>query len=111
MLIERIIAATELSEASRPALQRAAQIASRHRAALQLVTVLPQGWLSEVRAWYSGGDIDAGKAAIRDRLQQTADELARGREVAIDTVVLEGDPRTSVAPTPNCSSSARMVAA
>ncbi len=97
MLIERVIAATDFSEASRPALQRAVRIATEHRASLQLITIVPQGWRSEVRAWFAGTDIHTGMAAIRSRLQQTANELARDNAATIDTVVLEGDPRTEIA--------------
>lgn len=96
MAIDCIIAATDFSSASQPALQRAARIASRHRAALQMVTVVPQGWLGEVRAWLSGADVRAGVDAVRARLQESAAALA-SHDISIDTEVLEGDPRTALA--------------
>jgi nucleotide-binding universal stress UspA family protein len=96
MKIERIVAATDLSQASEQALQRAAQLAAVHGAELQLVTVLPSGWLAQMRSWLAGADVQAGAEAIGQRLERCAAALERDR-LRIVTQVLEGDARDEVA--------------
>ncbi len=93
MPIERIVAATDFSQVSGLALQRAARLAAAHRAELHLVTALPTNWLEQVRAWFAGADVQADVGLIRQRLAQCASAAGT---LAV-TEVLEADPRDAVA--------------
>ncbi len=98
MPIERIVAATDFSRASQRALQRAARLAAAHGASLQLVTVLPDDWLGQLRAWFAGAEVPASTDMIRDRLRESADSLQQAATLReVQTAVLEGDPRDEIA--------------
>lgn len=77
MPIERIVAATDFSQASALALQRAARLAAAHVAELHVTTVLPSGWLSQVRAWFAGADVQADAETVGRRLAESAEALRR----------------------------------
>lgn len=99
MIIERIVAATDFSQASELALQRAALLAATHGATLHVATVLPAGWLGQVRAWFAGADVQADVDAVGARLRAAAGALAAARTGTgpIETQVVEGDPRDEIA--------------
>lgn len=93
MPIERIVAATDFSAASRLALRRAERLAAAHGAELHLVTALPANWRDELRAWFAGAEVQADAGVIRQRLADCVSPLA----AAVRTELLEGDPRDAVA--------------
>lgn len=97
MPIERIVAATDFSQASTLALQRAARLAAAHDALLHVVTVLPSGWLGQVRAWFAGAEVQADAQAVGERLAEGMAAIAREAPVRVQTAVLEGDARDEIA--------------
>ena len=97
MPIERIVAATDFSQASALALQRAARLAAAHGAVLHVATVLPSGWLGQVRAWFAGAEVQADAETIGRRLAEFAEALRRDGRPAVRTHVLEGDARDEIA--------------
>lgn len=97
MPIERIVAATDFSQASALALQRAARLAAAHVAELHVTTVLPSGWLSQVRAWFAGADVQADAETVGRRLAESAEALRRDGRPAVRTQVLEGEARDEIA--------------
>ncbi|MBK9244513.1 MAG: universal stress protein [Burkholderiales bacterium] len=97
MPIERIVAATDFSQASALALQRAAHLATAHGATLHVVTVLPAGWLGQVRAWFAGADVQADAEAIGRRLAEGAEALQHHGLPQVRTQVLEGEARDEIA--------------
>lgn len=97
MPIERIVAATDFSRGSTRALHRAAQLAALHGARLHLVTVLPDDWLGQLRAWFGGAEVPASVDAIRDRLNEAVGALSQPGPRDVSTEVLEGDPRDEIA--------------
>lgn len=97
MPIECIVAATDFSQASALALQRAARLAAAHGAALHVTTVLPSGWLGQVRAWFAGADVQADAEVIDRRLAEGAETLRRDGRPAVHTQVLEGEARDEIA--------------
>lgn len=97
MPIERIVAATDFSQASMLALRRAASLAAAHGATLHVVTVLPAGWLGQVRAWLSGAEVQADADTIGRRLTETAAALPGTRPGEVRTEVLEGEARDEIA--------------
>ena len=99
MPIQRIVAATDFSAASALALRRAARLAAAHGADLQIVTVLPTGWLSQVRAWFAGADVQADADVIGSRLADSAAALAGTGPGAVRTQVLDGEPPDEIAAT------------
>ncbi len=97
MPIERIVAATDFSRGSTRALRRAARLAAAHGAALHLVTVLPDDWRGQLRAWFAGADVQASVDAIRARLDEAAAALAQAGLRSVHNEILEGDPRDEIA--------------
>ncbi|MCU0764912.1 MAG: universal stress protein [Burkholderiaceae bacterium] len=97
MPIERVVAATDFSQASALALRRAARLAAAHGAVLHVTTVLPAGWLGQVRAWFAGADVQADAEAIGQRLAESADALRQNGRPAVHTQVLEGEARDEIA--------------
>jgi nucleotide-binding universal stress UspA family protein len=97
MPIERIVTATDFSPASTRALQRAARLAVAHGAALHVATVLPVGWLEQLRAWLAGADVQADAGAVARRLAESAEALQRDGRPQVSTEVLEGDARDAIA--------------
>ena len=97
MPIQRIVAASDFSAASGLALRRAARLAAAHGADLQIVTVLPTGWLSQVRAWLAGADVQADADVIGSRLADSAAGLAGNGPGAVRTQVLDGEPADEIA--------------
>jgi nucleotide-binding universal stress UspA family protein len=97
MPIERIVAATDFSQASALAMQRAARLAAAHGAELHVATVLPSGWLDQVRAWFAGAEVQADAHAIQRRLAEDAEALQRDGRPAVRTQVLEGEARDEIA--------------
>jgi len=96
MKISTIVAAVDFSVASVLALRRAAQLAGVHDAELQVVTVLPVGWLAQMRSWLAGTPITADAATIEQRLREcSAAAKADGSRVV--TELLEGDARDEIA--------------
>ena len=97
MPIERIVAATDFSQASALALQRAARLAAAHGAELHVATVLPSGWLDQVRAWFAGADVQADTETIGRRLAEHTESLRREGLPEVGTLVLEGEARDEIA--------------
>ena len=83
-----ILVATDFSEASHPAADRAALLAEESGALLTLMHVLPGGALDELRLWL--GDGHAGEQRLHDdtrqRLQGLADALRAARRIEVRTV-------------------------
>lgn len=96
MPIDCIVTAADFSHASRMAMSRAARLAAAHGAALHVVTVLPTGWLGQMRAWMAGAEVQADAGGVGRRLAETADPLRREGLDAIHTHVLEGDARDEI---------------
>lgn len=96
MPIECIVAATDFSQASTLALQRAARLAAAQGAVLHVATVLPSGWLGQVRAWFAGADVQADADVIDRRLAESAEALRRDGRPAVRTQVLEGEARDEI---------------
>jgi len=97
MPIERIVTATDFSQASRLAMQRAARLATAHGAALHVATVLPAGWLGQMRAWLAGAEAQADAEAIGRRLAAEAAALQPEGPFTVQAQVLEGDAREEIA--------------
>lgn len=95
MPIKRIVAATDLSQASALALGRAERLAAAHSAELHLVTAMPANWRDELRAWFAGAEVQADAGVIRQRLADSVSAPAGAISVALE--VLDGDPRDAVA--------------
>lgn len=97
MPIEVIAAATDFSQASTLALQRAARLAAAHGAVLHVTTVLPSGWLGQVRSWFAGADVQADTDTVGRRLAEHAESLRRDGLPEVRTQVLEGEARDEIA--------------
>lgn len=102
-MIQRIVAASDFSQASLLALRRAARMAATHGAQLHVVTVLPKDWLGQVRAWFAGAEVQADAAAIEARLHDSVQALPLGGAVRAATQVLEGDARDEIAAYAQCN--------
>ncbi|MCU0897405.1 MAG: universal stress protein [Burkholderiales bacterium] len=99
MPIQRILVATDFSLASERAIVRAGLIARAVGAALECVHVVPDTWLTELRAWLGGPgtDVSASIAAIEVRLRDfVARDLQRFDSKA-STVVVVGSPAEVIA--------------
>lgn len=97
MPIERIVAATDFSDASARALRRAALLAAERRVPLHLVTVSARSWLGELRGWLAGARIRASAAALEAALAELAQELQQAHAIEIRSAVLKGDARIELA--------------
>jgi nucleotide-binding universal stress UspA family protein len=64
---------------------------------LHVTTVLPSGWLGQVRAWFAGAEVQADADAIGRRLAEGAEALRRDGRPSVRTQVLEGDARDEIA--------------
>lgn len=97
MPVQYIVTATDFSPASTLALQRAARLAAARRALLHVTTVLPSGWLGQVRAWFAGADVQADADAIGQRLAEHAESLRREGLPEVRSQVLDGAARDEIA--------------
>lgn len=96
MTIARIVAAIDFSAASAQALRRAVRLAGEQGAELQVVTVLPAGWLAQIRSWLADAQVAPDAAAVQQRLDQWL-APSRGDGLRAATRVLEGDARDEIA--------------
>lgn len=90
----RIVAATDFSTGAGIAADRAAWLARQHQAPLDLMHVIGNGWVDEIRAWLNtGADWQSrlGEQA-RAALQDEAERLARIAGTGVTPVVLHGHP-------------------
>lgn len=92
-----IVAATDLSPASRHAGDRAARLARQHAAPLTLVHALASSALDELRRW-AGDDTHARavEAEAGARLSALAAELRQRHEARVETRLVAGHPVEAV---------------
>lgn len=82
-----ILVATDFSAHARHAADRAARLAHETHASLALVHVLPGEPLAQIREWLGASSAPEQKMReeSRRRLRELADDLARARQVQVDT--------------------------
>lgn len=101
--IGHVVAGTDLSESSEQALQRAALLAGAYGARLTLVHVVPQSLWDDMGASLTAAlglgaiSADAACAAVAERLQRRADEIATQHGLRCDVQVGVGRPAAELA--------------
>ena len=91
--LRNVLAATDLSAASKQGAVRAARIASAHGARLTLLHVVEQDWIVAARSVASGRDFQAAvEEQCRIQLSVLADELAGEVGIRAEPVLRTGSP-------------------
>jgi nucleotide-binding universal stress UspA family protein len=92
-MLENIVAATDLSAASRHAADRAAQLARAHDASLTLVHALASTALDDLRRWVGEGPhSQAIEDDARERLRVLAGEVRQRHGARVDERLVPGRP-------------------
>jgi len=98
MALKRIVCATDLSADAGAALRRAVMLASAHGSSLEVLHVLGEQSLEALRRWVPD-PLGVGErlvGAVREELERSAGDAARGSGVRIDTRVVLGDVVESI---------------
>lgn len=91
--LNRILAATDLSEPAQRAVARAARLAGASEARLTLIHILSQGGIDSLREFLGGEAVEVEQRLIenvRAGLTRQADELARSQGVTTEIEIREG---------------------
>src|SRR5215831_16778457 len=98
MALKRIVCATDLSVDAGAALRRAVMLAGVHGSSLEVIHVLGQQSLEALRRWVPDppGVGERLVGAVREELERSAGDAARGSGVRIDTRVILGDVVESI---------------